>query len=258
MAKKFNPVSIEALIQGHPLLMGALVVGQGRFQAALLLEPQPDTYRASLVEEVWPLVKQANLLVSGHGQLARTKVEVTNAGKPFQRAGKGTVVRKLTERSYELEITALYENDSSIGKEDSQVLRASFELEAIKQLVHSSITSSLSEVEFTDRNDLFVLRLDSLKTVTIAGMLKAELLVHRKKSELSWLSDRLLYSNPTVDQLSAAIYNFLNLGVIPGVDNNNRSHIRRAKIAALVEKFTQNLPQRSLQPYSQSRAAGIV
>jgi hypothetical protein len=121
--EKFNPVSTEALIQGHPLLMGALAVGQGRFQAALLLEPQPDTNRASLVEEVWPLVKQANLLVSGHGQLARTKVEVTNAGKPFQRAGKGTVVRKLTERSYELEITALYENDSSVGKEDTQVLR---------------------------------------------------------------------------------------------------------------------------------------
>ncbi len=87
---------MEALIQGHPLRMRALAVGQGRFQAALLLEPQPDTNRASLVEEVWPLVKQANLLVSGHGQLARTKVEVTNAGKPFQHAGKSTVVRKLT------------------------------------------------------------------------------------------------------------------------------------------------------------------
>jgi len=167
-------------------------------------------------------------------------------------------VRKLTERSYELEITALYENDSSVGKEDTQVLRGSFELEAIKQLVHSSITTSFSEVEFTDRNGLFVLGFDSLKTVAIAGMLKAELLNYRKKSELSWLSDRLLYSNPTVDQLSAAIYNFLNLGVMPGVNDNNRSHIRRAKMATLVEKFTQNLLQRSPQPYSQSRAAGIV
>ncbi len=87
---------MEALIQGHPLLMGALAVGQGRFQAALLLEPQPDTNRASLVEEVWPLVEQAKLLVPAHGQLTRTKVAVTNSGKPFQPAGKGTVVRKLT------------------------------------------------------------------------------------------------------------------------------------------------------------------
>ncbi len=81
---------------GHPLRMRALAVGQGRFLAALLLEPPSDINRASLVEEVWPLVEQANLLVPAHGQLTRTKVAVTNAGKPFQRAGKGTVVRKLT------------------------------------------------------------------------------------------------------------------------------------------------------------------
>ena len=29
--EKFNPVPVETLVQGHPVIMGSLVVGQGRF-----------------------------------------------------------------------------------------------------------------------------------------------------------------------------------------------------------------------------------
>ena len=40
--QEFNPVPMEMVIQGHPLFGGALIVGQGKSRAALLVEPKPN------------------------------------------------------------------------------------------------------------------------------------------------------------------------------------------------------------------------
>lgn len=36
--EKVNPVRMEKYVEGHPAIMGALVVGQGNFQTGILLE----------------------------------------------------------------------------------------------------------------------------------------------------------------------------------------------------------------------------
>ena len=61
--EKFNPVPIESMLQGHPLVGGALVVGQGRSQAALLIEPKSGADAPNLEEDLWPLVQKSNSLV---------------------------------------------------------------------------------------------------------------------------------------------------------------------------------------------------
>lgn len=62
--EKFNPVPMELLIEGHPLLVGALVIGQGRSRAALLVEPKAkDIDGEMLIKEIWPLVEEANVQV---------------------------------------------------------------------------------------------------------------------------------------------------------------------------------------------------
>lgn len=62
--EKLNPVNIEETVASSGLLKGALVVGQGRFQAAMLLEPRShpkdEKEAAKLVDEVWPLVVKIN------------------------------------------------------------------------------------------------------------------------------------------------------------------------------------------------------
>lgn len=67
-SEKFNPVPAELKIQGHPAVAGALIIGMGRFQAALLIEPKPsvsETERISLIDSVWPTVEEANLVLPG-------------------------------------------------------------------------------------------------------------------------------------------------------------------------------------------------
>ena len=55
---------------GHHLLSGALILGQGRFQAALLVEADEITNPTeSLIESVWPMVERANAQAPGHARI---------------------------------------------------------------------------------------------------------------------------------------------------------------------------------------------
>ena len=218
--EKFNPVSMEVLLQGHPLIKGALVLGQGRAQAALLLESQlgiPN--RASFLTDVWPLVEQAGLLVPGYGQIVPSKIALAIEEKPFQRAAKGTILRRLTERGYQVEIEALYKSDEDKLSIQTD-LTPPFALEAVKQFVCGSITAFFREYDVGDNDDLFSSGLDSLKAVAIAASFKAGLHAHRQVSELSWVSYRILYSYPKVNQLTAIVLQFLLSDKIP----NPREH----------------------------------
>lgn len=59
--EKFNPVPSEVQISAHPLVNGALIVGQGYSQPCLILDPKdPSQALESLIETVWPSIEKAN------------------------------------------------------------------------------------------------------------------------------------------------------------------------------------------------------
>ena len=244
--EKFNPVPMEALLHGHPLIAGALVVGQGKVQAALLLEPKQDvTSSDSIIREIWPFVERANCLVPGHGQINRSNIIIASPGKPFQRAGKGTIVRRLTEQSFNTEIERLHELSNEASQEYIPTLSASPDLPAVRQFVAACVRSSGLGIEISDEDDIFVLGVDSLKAVSIGAILKVGLRSHRDNLELAWLSDKTLYEYPTITQLSEKIYGFLITGASHDEGSNGEPASRTTRMAALVEKYTQGLSQQS-------------
>ncbi|TGO62823.1 hypothetical protein BCON_0017g00660 [Botryotinia convoluta] len=134
-SEKFNPVPMELMIQGHPLLAGALVIGNGRVRATLLLEPKPQVQgreRKSLIETLWPCVEEANALAPGHGRILISNIII--ADKSFSRAGKGTIVCKLTEKAFEEEIEALYKQTKLSTSNKIPSLKAIFERERRRSL----------------------------------------------------------------------------------------------------------------------------
>ena len=239
--EKFNSVPMEALLQGHPLVAGALVMGQGKPQAVLFLEPKialPEG--CSIIKEVWPLVEQANRLVPGQGQITRSKTGVISPYTPFLLAGKVSIIRKLYELNLRSEIEVLFETDG--GGEDESVpsLGSSSDFTAILHFVKSCIKTASPDLAIGNNDDVFVVGIDSLKAVTIATMLRTGLQKHLGQNPL-WLSDKTLYSHPTAEELTEKIHRCLRN--IPDGYTNGEIPSRAEQMAALVAKYTQNLPK---------------
>lgn len=253
--EKFNPVPMESMLQGHPCVAGAVVTGQGRFQPALLIEPKPDhkEYGQSLAEKIWPLVEKANLKLPGHGRVIRPMIMISKPDKPFPRAGKGTVIRKLTEAAYAAEIDALYTSKPRRPFACPIVLEAStFRPETVSSFIRSTLAQSMPEVELEDEDNFYSFGFDSLKTTEAAENLKASLLNHRRASKLSWLSADTFYKYPSIEKLSAVILAFLNDGVIPGERD------RVAEMSALFEAFASSLPTAGQGPAPAPRVDGAA
>lgn len=111
--EKLHPATIEDIVGAHPQIKGALVVGVGRFQPGLILEPTTDPVndreRDELIESVWPWVERANQKTVAHGRISRDLVMVTKPEKAFLRAGKGTLQKASTLKLYAPDIDNLYE-----------------------------------------------------------------------------------------------------------------------------------------------------
>lgn len=114
-----NPVAMEQHITHHPRVRAALMVGTGRFQPALLIEPassQPLSLidEHDLIEELYVRVEEVNQSYKIGARVSKSHVFFTDPEHPMQRAGKGTVQRHPTLQAYKDAINALYtrEGDS--------------------------------------------------------------------------------------------------------------------------------------------------
>lgn len=241
--EKFNPVPSEAIIAGHHLLSAALIVGLGRFQAALLVEPRAESgiEKDPLIEEVWSTVEQANAQAPGHARIIRSMIAVANTNKRFERAGKGTVIRKMTAEKFASEIEALYSKDNAKGL--GPCLGAIDDFGAIRAYVRECVGLSFPSPSFDDGDDLYVLGLDSLKTMEIAGMLKAGL----TDPNTQWLSAQTIYANPTIGSLSKVIHKRLSPKGKASDEDHGREQSRITKMTSLIQKYTQGLPTPQLE-----------
>jgi acyl carrier protein len=239
--EKFNPIPIELTLQGH--VAGAFVVGNGRFQAALIIEPKAGTETSNLVDTIWPIVQEANKLVPGQGRITRSMIRLSDPEKPFIRASKGTVIRKMTGRIYEQEIEELYAKADTTREQSTSrpCLGASFKLEDVKDFVREIIKSSFPGMNLNDDDDLYSVGLDSLRALEITKALMSELSLYRNKNELSWFNTSVLYNNASISRLSYALFDKLDSGHL-----RVKTNIKE-EMAFLIAKYT-----KQLVPYQRS------
>ena len=212
--EKTNPVSMEQhVVSRNAGVMGALVVGAQRFQAALLVETVPtadDTIswspsdRAALLEQVWPSIAEANRECPAHARISKSHVLFVHPNKPMLRAGKGTVQRAATITLYKDELDALYrdaEQGTSIPPLDSEIaLGPGFvaDQDAIKNFVSQTIKSVTDWTDLSDAENIFARGMDSLQSITAIRILRHGL-------DMKTISVPLIYSHPSVSGLAEAI-----------------------------------------------------
>lgn len=230
--EKFNPVLTEKLIESHPWVKGALVVGQGKFQAGLLIEPEWSQIGtqdpASLIDHIWPIVEQANREAPTHARIYQTKIAVAKQQKPFRRAPKGSIVRLQTVALFTDEIEALYA-DEDYSSAPNQEVNGDTTLTSKIRAVFSHALPSFQE-ETADDVDIFSLGVDSLDVLSLTNALN-------KSIRGANVTSPNIYSNPSVKQLSKALSQKVDT-------SNERSLAPRSqdeKLNAMLRKYTKDM-----------------
>ncbi|CRG85138.1 putative polyketide synthase 32 [Talaromyces islandicus] len=203
--EKLNPVSIESIVGTHPEIQRAVVVGQGRFQAGMILEPiqYPIDKKArhELLGRVWPLVQSANAQTVAHGRIARHLITISDPNKPFPYSSKGSLQRGSMLKIYEDEIESLYSDTRMYDQPALDITSPA----ALVQSIMDVFQTSLGLPNLEPDTDFFQQGLDSLQAINISKILNAALEKSDSSQKLE-VVPRVLYQNPTSRLLSEHIY----------------------------------------------------
>ena len=242
--EKFNPVGFEKYIEGQHLVKGALVVGQGRFQAAMIVEPdwqrigsQRDA--SEIINEIWPAVEKANREALTHAHVWKSKIAVAMQDKPFIRTPKGSIMRRKNNDLYKPEIDAMYSHeafDESLGR-----IQGGADVEAIKNYLRQALNHTLPKVYdgLQDDTDIFSLGVDSLQILGLASTL-SHAMPPDDDGRNRTVPTRLIYTNPNVNKLAEALHEIAS-------GTNSASALkpgssRSQRMSDLVRKYTDDLP----------------
>lgn len=271
--EKLNPVTIEKVVASHPGVKGALVVGQGRFQAALFIEPATavgDDEAQAFIDRVWPTIERVNQETVTHGRIVRQLVALTRPDKPLPRAGKGTVQRAAATKLYEKETAELFERvDLDEEDEASGQDKVPIDISSTKALA-GSIADVFTRVAglgakgepLTDDTDFFSVGIDSLQVIT------ASRIIHRglkaatgREVDADAVAPRIVYSNPTTGRLASHLMKTVVGGGEQQNGVNGHHDSDSALMQALLDKYTQNLPDPEAQrgkPEARSQGQTVI
>ena len=255
--EKLNPVTLEKVLEGQPPVHRALLVGQGRFQSALLIEPVWRDYELSFnqneeafIDAIWPAVQAANRTVPNYGQVMRNMIRLSRKDKPFETTSKGTTQRHRVNKDYAEEIEAIFAAQDD-GLETK--LPSTIDIKSLTDYVCGVISRLLDRPNIKFQADLFTSGLDSLRTIQLSKLLRKAVANWDRDLDVHSLNPQNLYSHPTVEKLAELLQRTLTGEA--GVAQESRSE----KIGRLISKYTQKLPERRPNPsISRPDAATII
>lgn len=233
---KVHPSAFESALSGHPSLSGAIVFGSGRTRPALLLELSstiPTGQRTEAMEKTWPIVEQANEKAPVHAKISKSMILFSDQQRPFSRAPKGTIVRRLTIQEYSKEIDQLYDEEST-NHEGPVLATPSFA--DMKGFLLECILSILPDAHLSDHTDLFELGFNSEKVAELVTTIRRGSNQY-VKSSTSPITMSLVYSHTIISLLALSILSILerSSGVCANIRNG-------PQLEDFVDKYTLDLP----------------
>ncbi|KAF3068911.1 Linear gramicidin synthase subunit D [Daldinia childiae] len=238
--EKTNPVSFENHLSKHLDIEGAVVFGNQRFEAGVLIELKDKSTLSSediedWVKKLWPTIEQANQEAPTHARIATSHILFSTPEKPFLRTPKGTVMRKATLDRYAEEINKLYKEVESTGVESSTNAENQVDLddlEALLTAVRTACEESTTLQKIGVNDDLLARGIDSLQILRLCRNL-------RSKTNVEDLKPITIYSNPTPIRLAKAIQKAAK----GHEQSSNEQDTRRSSLEETLTLFTRRIDE---------------
>ncbi|PWY86755.1 NRPS-like enzyme [Aspergillus heteromorphus CBS 117.55] len=248
--EKLNPVTLEKIVEGHASVRRALLIGQARFETALLVEPDWGTLGSvdekQFVESIWDTVERANEAVPKYGRIAKSKIRLAKRAKPFKVTPKGTTQRHAVNQEYKEEIDAIYA--AAAEEETAAQMPETLDRESLVRFVRGLVTALLEREDVQDADDLYAAGLDSLQTIQLAKTLNKAVATRYDGHSIS---QQQIYSHPSIAQLAQYL-----LDLVHGQTGTTVS--RADRVTAMVEKYTRQIPHRSTPAVAPSEKSTLI
>ncbi|KAI5919523.1 hypothetical protein F4810DRAFT_724576 [Camillea tinctor] len=209
---KMDPTDMESTVAAHPDVRGVLVAGSRRFRLCMILEmkspPNNAAERETILDGLWPTINEANRAAPKFGRVPRELIIFATKEKPFLRASKGTIQRRLTIMAYEKEIDKMYDQASEgLLTHGLPPLKSTDMQDLVPFLINVyADTLDKDENEIGPEDDVFSLGLDSLASSILSARLKAAFRNYGVECEkLDLINNKLIYSATTIRRMAEAL-----------------------------------------------------
>ncbi|KAI1332355.1 nonribosomal peptide synthetase [Xylariaceae sp. FL0255] len=238
--EKLNPVTIEEAIQDHPELKGAIVVGAGRFQPSLIIEPVTHPKNGAeakkLIDRVWPSVVRLNKETVAHGQIGPEYIMVSRPEKPFLRAGKGTIQKAGTVKLYQPEIDAHYDKLEQSSDKEAPRMDLSSE-ETLTNSIRELFATHLGRDSTVEPDaDFFSAGIDSMQVINASRLLRTGLEAAGVHIDAGSVATRVIYGNPTPRRLAKYLLSLVRQEGVSTSESEEEHEIQAMK--DLWQKYT--------------------
>ena len=211
--EKVRPAALEREISRHPCVKDVLAFGDGKFELGIIIElgkgVVPPSVNLGVQQEVLLLIgrlgvddyiRRGNDYVEGYGKVAQEMVVLTREDdRPLQRTDKGSLARKANYTLFEKDIKKCYGRLEVITPMSTAQTR-------LRPMVREHIREIGVFLE-DDSTDFFDAGMDSLQAMRLRRVLLGRL---RATESAPHIAADLIFANPSVDKLCAALSSFLH------------------------------------------------
>jgi thioester reductase-like protein len=238
--EKFCPAEAESIMNGHPDVKSAMILGNTHAQSALLVElfnpAIKDEHFEICRRSILHLVGQANKTLPQHAQIHASHIKILPPSKSFLRSSKGEVRRAPTVALLNSEISELY---ASADTATSCSQGASLNFRDRLSLI-SSLTDVLSEDPYLGRTvdpdtNIFQCGFDSLKVARLLRHIKISMSSQGLQPVMP-ITPKTIYQKPSPLSLATAL-----LQSVHGCPKSNSDAARESEMSQMLRFFSQKI-----------------
>ena len=249
------PALMEASLKSSTAVVGAMVVGNGRFEPAALVDlghspPANVGDRQEILKELEPAIAVANKEAPAHGQLDSQHISFAYEDRPLCYLGQGKIQRHQTLQEYEKDIEMVYKAAEDAGDAGDSASIDFTRQSSIKEWLRKIIANDAGIHDLGGNDTFFEAGMDSLCAIRIIRKLKRQVkLADGTQLTPQSLSTAVIYSHPSLDSLSEHLWEKartaprdLDSGYQTADSDEIASSSKLSDMESLLDEYVQILP----------------
>lgn len=229
--EKLNPCEAEKIVAAHDEVQSALIVGTGREQPLLVVEPKRRV-SVDLPLEIADELQRVNSVLPAFGQIHPTHVCMVEPDT-FLRSAKGEVRRKPTVDTLLSHIEQTYETAENSASTHAD-LDFTTEGSLVSTLSEAISLQILSGKALEAKDNIFSFGIDSLDVLRITRMIKSSMQAQELPGVCS-ISPKIIYNRRTPAEIAKHLLNI-------GDHQTDQPERSQEEMQALLDLYLRKIP----------------